>query len=130
MGGVVPGIIMAISLMIMLVFYAKKYNLPRQTVPDFYSCLKGFYRGFITSPYSCYSAWWYLWLGVFTPTEAAAVAVLYALIICVFVMRVLSPKNLVSIFIETAQETAVIGFLVAASSLYGWVFFGLSCGRE
>jgi len=119
-GGVVPGIIMAISLMIMLVFYAKKYNLPRQQFPTFAIVLRGFTEALLPllTPVILLGG---IWSGVFTPTEAAAVAVLYALIISVFVMRVLSSKNLVSIFIETAQETAVIGFLVAASSLYGWV---------
>jgi len=58
---------------------------------------------------------------VFTPTEAAAVAACYALIIGVFVLRVLSLKDIVRVSIETARDTAKIGFLIAGASLYGWV---------
>ena len=62
-----------------------------------------------------------IWLGFVTPTEAAAVAVCYALFIGVIVLRELSWKDLVQAFYETAKETAMIGFVVAASTLYGWV---------
>jgi tripartite ATP-independent transporter DctM subunit len=62
-----------------------------------------------------------IWSGVVTPTEAAAVAVCYALLISVVALRELSFKSLVTVFIETARESAVIGFVIAAASLFGWV---------
>ena len=62
-----------------------------------------------------------IWTGIFTPTEAAGVASLYALLVGVFVLRELSFRDLVEAFTATARETAVIGFLVAGSAFYGWV---------
>jgi tripartite ATP-independent transporter DctM subunit len=56
-----------------------------------------------------------------TPTEAAAVAVCYALLVGGIALRELSLKALANVFIETARESAVIGFVIAAASLFGWV---------
>jgi len=120
LGGVVPGVLMAISLMTMVVFYAKKYNLPRRQFPTFAIAFRSFVESFLPllTPLILLGG---IWLGVFTPTEAAAVAACYALIIGVFVLRVLSLKDIVRVSIETARDTAKIGFLIAGASLYGWV---------
>lgn len=120
LGGVVPGLLMAGTIMVMVAFYAKKHNFPRQPFPTFAIAFRSFTETFLPllTPIILLGG---IWLGVFTPTEAAAVAAFYALIIGVFIMRKLSLKDVVRIFIETAQETAMIGFLVAASALYGWI---------
>jgi tripartite ATP-independent transporter DctM subunit len=62
-----------------------------------------------------------IWTGKFTPTEAAGVAVFYALVLGVVIYRELSLKDIVKLFKETARETAGIGLVVAASSFYGWI---------
>jgi C4-dicarboxylate transporter DctM subunit len=62
-----------------------------------------------------------IWTGWFTPTEAAAVAVAYALILGTLVYRDLTWKDLVDAFIGTAKDTAAIGFIVTAASFYGWL---------
>lgn len=120
LGGVVPGLLMTVILMLMVAFYAKKYDLPRQPFPTFALALRSFLDAFLPllTPVILLGG---IWLGFFTPTEAAAVAVCYALVIGVLVVRELSLKDIVRVFIETARETAMIGFVVAASALYGWV---------
>jgi tripartite ATP-independent transporter DctM subunit len=60
-------------------------------------------------------------LGVFTPTEAAVVAAVYALFISVFVYRELSPRQLYAVFLAAARTTGVIMFLVAASLVSAWL---------
>ena len=62
-----------------------------------------------------------IWSGVFTPTEAAAVAAVYALVLGVLIYRELSLKDVARVFIETARESAIIGIVVATSSFYGWI---------
>jgi tripartite ATP-independent transporter DctM subunit len=62
-----------------------------------------------------------IWFGFFTPTEAAAVAVCYALLIGLLLFRELSLKDVVRVFIETSRETAAIGFIIACATFYGWV---------
>jgi C4-dicarboxylate transporter DctM subunit len=59
--------------------------------------------------------------GIFTPTEAAAVAVAYGLIIGVFVYRDLKLKDLPRVFINTAVSTAVVMFIVATATVFGWL---------
>ncbi|MEW6264106.1 MAG: TRAP transporter large permease [Thermodesulfobacteriota bacterium] len=120
LGGVVPGLIMTAALMIWVAIQAKKHSYPRQPFPTWAIALRSFLAAVIPllAPVILLGG---IWLGFFTPTEAAAVAALYALLVGVWVMRELSLKDLVRVFIETARETAMIAFLVAASAFYGWV---------
>ena len=59
--------------------------------------------------------------GIFTPTEAAAVAVVYGLVIGVFVYKTVKPKDLYRIFIDSASTTATIMFITACASLFAYV---------
>jgi tripartite ATP-independent transporter DctM subunit len=120
LGGVIPGILMAGTMMIMLAYYAKKYHFPREPFPTFVVVLRNFIDAFLPlmTPVILLGG---IWGGFFTPTEAAAVAVFYALIISIFVMRNISIRDFVNILIETARETAVLMFLVAGATIYGWV---------
>ena len=59
--------------------------------------------------------------GIFTPTEAAAVAVAYGLIIGFFVYKELKLKDLPRIFINTASSTAVVMLIVATATLFAWL---------
>ena len=59
--------------------------------------------------------------GVFTATEAAVVATVYALFITMGVYRSLKPDRLVKVFSEAGHLTAVILFCVAAASIFGWL---------
>jgi len=59
--------------------------------------------------------------GVFTPTEAGAVAALYALLTGIFVYRELKLKDLPRILVKTMITTSLILFLVGAAKVFGWV---------
>jgi len=120
LGGVVPGLLMTVALMIMVAVYAKRNHYPRRPFPTFAVATRSFIDAFfpLLTPIILLGG---IWLGVFTPTEAAAVAVCYALIIGLFVIRELKFRDIVRVFIETARETAIIGFVVAASGIFGFV---------
>ena len=60
-------------------------------------------------------------MGVFTPTEAAAVAAVYALFVATVVYRELHWRQLTEVFISAAKTTAVIMFLVAAAMVSAWL---------
>ena len=64
--------------------------------------------------------------GVFTPTEAAAVAVVYSLIIGLFVYREFAVKDLPRIIINAGISTSVVFFVIAASSSFSWL---ITAGR-
>jgi tripartite ATP-independent transporter DctM subunit len=59
--------------------------------------------------------------GVFTPTEAAVVAAVYALLISVFVYKELSFKSIVPLFVSAAKTSAIVMFLVAAAMVSAWL---------
>jgi len=64
--------------------------------------------------------------GVFTATEASAVAVVYALAVSLLVYRQLKLRNLPALFVSAAQTTAALSFLLACASLFSWT---LGIGR-
>jgi tripartite ATP-independent transporter DctM subunit len=116
----VPGLLMTAALMAWVAIQAKKHDYPRQPFPTYATAKKSFADAVIPlmAPVILLGG---IWLGIFTPTEAAGVASVYALTVGVFVLRELGLKDLVKAFTETARETAMIAFLVAASAFYGWV---------
>jgi len=60
-------------------------------------------------------------MGVFTPTEAAVVAAVYALFVAAVVYRELSWRQLIDVFVASARTTAVVMFLVAAAMVSAWM---------
>lgn len=59
--------------------------------------------------------------GIFTATEAGAVAGLYGLLVGMFVYRTLKPGDLIGVFVRASVTTAVALFVIAAASVFGWV---------
>jgi C4-dicarboxylate transporter, DctM subunit len=59
--------------------------------------------------------------GIFTPTEAAAVAVAYSFIVGVFVYKEIKMKDLISIFSKSMIMTSIVMFIIANAGLFGWV---------
>ncbi|MCT8813291.1 TRAP transporter large permease subunit [Glaesserella parasuis] len=59
--------------------------------------------------------------GMFTPTEAGAVATFYALVVSLFVYRELKLKDLYKVLLNAGKTTAVVMFLVAAANVTGWL---------
>ena len=120
LGGVVPGLLMTIGLMAMVTIYARRNKLPREPFPTWARAARTFVDAFLPmmTPVILLGC---IWSGVVTPTEAAAVAVCYALVIGAVALREVTFRDLVGVFVETAKESAVIGFVIAAAALFGWV---------
>ena len=111
---------MTLGLMIMIAIVSKRIDLPRKPVPTLKLLAREFMGAFfpLLTPIILLGG---IWLGFFTPTEAAAVAVVYAFLVTAFVMRELKLKEFINVFIETAKEAGKITIIVAASAFYGWV---------
>ncbi len=120
LGGVVPGLLMTVALMIMVAFYAHQRGYPRSSFPSFQEFLSGASKAFLPmlTPVILLGG---IWSGQFTPTEAASVAVAYALFLGVFVYKELHPRDIGQIFMETARETAAIGIIICAANFFGWL---------
>lgn len=119
-GGMVPGLMMAIALMIMVYYYAIKRNYPRTTFPKPRELWRAFTGAFwpLLTPAILVGG---ILSGIFTPTEASAVAVVYALILSVFVYRELTFRDFIRVLLDTIKESSVILFIVGVSALYGWL---------
>ena len=120
LGGVLPGVVMTLALMTMVWIYARKRNYPRTPFPTFRQVVRAFVDAFLPlmTPTILLGG---IWSGWFTPTEAAAVAVAYALVLGTLIYRELTWKDTLQVFVDSAKDTAALGFIVAAASFYGWL---------
>jgi len=119
MAGVVPGVLMALALMAMVAFAAKREGMVGKQFGGFGQIAKTFFRGFfaLMTPVVILGG---MFSGLFTPTEAAAVACVYALFLGFVVYRTLRVKHLLPILIETAETTGLVMALVMAAGALGW----------
>ena len=119
MAGVVPGVLMALSLMVMVAFAAKREGMVGKKFGGFGQIAKTLFRGFfaLMTPVVILGG---MFSGLFTPTEAAAVACVYALFLGFVVYRTLRVKHLLPILIETAETTGLVMALVMAAGALGW----------
>jgi tripartite ATP-independent transporter DctM subunit len=120
LAGVVPGLLTALFLMIHVYFYARKRNFPRHPRSSLRELWIAFKRAFLAlvTPVIIMGG---IFGGIFTPTEAAAVAAIYALVLGLFIYGDLRFSDLPRIFKEAVNTSAVVGFIVAGASLFSWV---------
>ena len=118
--GVVPGLIMGAGLIIVAVIIGRKFDLkarPRATGKEMWKAFKDAFWGLLM-PLIILGG---IYGGIFTPTEAAAVAVVYGLIIGCFVYKTVKLKDLYRIFIDSISTTATIMFITACASLFAYI---------
>jgi len=120
LAGIVPGLLMGVAIATAWYLVARRENVtppPRATREERWKALR--------------ESTWAMFLpvivlvglkmGVFTPTEAAVVAAVYALAVSLFVYRELRVADLYGLFVRAAKATAVVMFLVAAAMVSAWM---------
>lgn len=120
MAGMIPGLIMGAFLAIATVIVTRgKYlrTLPRAVAALRWKAFKDAFWALIM-PVIILGG---IYGGVFTPTEAAAVACVYGLFVGLLVYRTLKIKDLYQVFLTSARQTSVVMYLVATASLFAWV---------
>jgi TRAP-type transport system large permease protein len=120
MAGIVPGLLLGLSLWITWWWLVRKENIqptPRASMQEVMKSLRDatFALGM---PVIVIVG---LKFGVFTPTEAAVVAAVYALVVSMVIYRELKWSQLYGLFLAAAQTTAIIMFLVAAAMVSAWM---------
>ncbi|MEO8858928.1 MAG: TRAP transporter large permease, partial [Burkholderiaceae bacterium] len=120
-GGVIPGLMMAVALMVAVHLVARKRNLPRGQALPWSAYPRVLARGFLplTLPVVLLGG---IYSGVFTPTEAAAVAALYALFLSSIVYRALSWRRLYEILLESAKTSAAVTLIIASAFVINYCF--------
>ena len=120
MAGIVPGLMLGVALWITWGILAKRENVvspPRRSRQEVMAALRDATFALVLPVIVVVG----LKFGVFTPTEAAVVAAVYALIISVFVYGELKINQLYDLFLAAAKTTSVIMFLVAAAMVSAWL---------
>jgi len=120
-GGFIPGVIMGITLMVTVYIFAVKRNYPREAKrASIGEMWKGFKKAFfaLMAPVIILGG---ILSGVFTPTEAGVVAVVYSFVVTYFVYRTLKLRQFIPMFVGTAVTTALILVIMGAASVFGWL---------
>jgi tripartite ATP-independent transporter DctM subunit len=120
LGGFVPGFIMGIAMMITVYIISDRRGYPRERRATF--------RQFVASGLNAWSAMLCpviiiggIMLGIFTPTEASVVAVIYAIIVTLVVYKEISIRDLPRILWETLEHTIRVMFIISAAGIFGWL---------
>ncbi len=118
--GIGPGILIAVALMFYVWLYAKRHGYGKQDGHDRIPLWPAFKRAWLAllMPVIILGG---IYGGVFTPTEASAVAVVYALFIGIFVYRRLNLATLSHTFHRSVISTAVIMFVIANAGVFGFL---------
>lgn len=120
MAGIVPGVLLGVSLWITWWWLARKEVVtvpPRKTRGEILLALREATWALVLPVIVVFG----LKFGVFTPTEAAVVAAVYAILVSTLVYRELNLKSLVPLFVASAKTSAVVMFLVAAAMVSAWL---------
>jgi tripartite ATP-independent transporter DctM subunit len=118
--GVIPGLVMALTMMIMVTYYAHTRGWHRDAKFSIVALWQTFKRAFLPllTPIILVGG---MTTGVFTPTEAAIAATVYAIFLGMGIYRTLSLKKLIKVSMETAETTALILLIVAGASIFGYL---------
>ena len=118
--GIGAGIVLSLSSIVYIYIFAKRHNIERNKKVSLKEVLK-----------SLKTAWWSLlvpviilggiYTGIFSPTEAAVVSVVYAFVVGFFIYKELTLKTTFETCVDSAITSSQILVLVASAKLFGWV---------
>jgi tripartite ATP-independent transporter DctM subunit len=122
--GLIPGVILGGGLMIMTVVLSYRLPMPLQPRTPLKEVLRLSKRAFLSlmTPVIIVGG---IWSGIFTPTESGAMASIYAIFLGMVVYRDVTPKELLDIFRNTIEFTAIVLFIISVAVLYGWLLVRL-----
>lgn len=120
LGGVIPGTIMGLAMMGLVYVQALRRGFPREPRATLRGLVTAVLQGIppVLAPAILLGG---IYTGFFTPTEAAAVAVLYALFLGMVVYREMGLRELPHLLLRVVENTASIMFIVVTASVFGWI---------
>ncbi len=118
--GIIPGLLLGGCLMIYMLFVARRDGYPREPRASMRNIFTGTLRALpsLVMPLIIIGG---IWGGVFTPTEAAGIAVVYAFMVGFFVYRRLKLSRLYRLLLTSGVEAAVVMLLLGLSEPFAWV---------
>ena len=128
MGGWIPGIMMGLSLVIIIMIECRKKGIQASKAKSSWGqrwkSFREAFWGFLM-PVIIIGG---IYGGVFTPTEAAAVSVVYGLVVGVFIYREVKMKDMIDILVDSGKTTGGIMLIIGAATLFSYVctVFGIA----
>ena len=132
MAGIIPGILVGAALIAVVLIEVHRKNIqstkPRSSAKERWDAFKDAIWAFLM-PVIILGG---IYGGVFTPTEAAAIAAVYGLIVGMFIYREVSLRDMARILVESAKTTGSIMFIIGSATLFSYVctLFGISAAAE
>ncbi len=120
LAGVVPGVLMAVALMVAVYIVARLHKMPRRTGIDWREIMVSGLDSLLSlmTPVIIIAG---IFGGIFTPTEAGVVATAYALVLSMLVYREVSLRDLPAIIWDSLIHTIRVMFVIAAAGFFGWL---------
>ena len=120
LGGIIPGIMMGLSIMVVNYFIATKENLPAHKFVGWWELFQSFIGALLPlgMPFIIVGG---IYGGIFTPTEAAAVAVIYCSIVTILLLRTVRWRQFIDSIVESVAYCSVPLFLVSIAGFIGWL---------
>jgi C4-dicarboxylate transporter, DctM subunit len=119
-GGIIPGLFLSFLLICVNYIMSKKHGYPtedKQTWKERWRTLLDAVWGLLM-PVIILGG---IMTGIFTPTESAAIAVVYGLFVSIFIYKELKLRDIVPIFYKASLNSAMIMLLIAAANPFGWI---------
>jgi C4-dicarboxylate transporter, DctM subunit len=124
--GIIPGTLAGLALIVPTLWLARKHNLgaelSHEPRPPFWSSLWDAALGLFAKVLILGG----LRFGIFTPTEAAVIAVAYGLLLGMVIYRTIKLRDLYTMLVEAAEISAIILTVIALASVFGWALSTLS----
>ncbi|MFY0598215.1 MAG: TRAP transporter large permease [Cyclobacteriaceae bacterium] len=120
LAGAIPGFMLGLGMMAVAYYISRVRNYPKHPKSSIGQIAKGFIDTF-WSLLMTFIILFGIIGGVFTPTEASVIAVLYALLIGVFVYRKLNFKNVLKVTLDSMKTSASLMVLIGFANLFGWI---------
>ncbi|MBA4291094.1 MAG: C4-dicarboxylate ABC transporter permease [Pseudomonas sp.] len=120
MAGVIPGLLLGLALMVAIYIVARKMNLPampRATLREFLTAARKAIWGLLLMVIILGG----IYSGMFTPTEAAAVAAIYAGFVALFVYKDMTVRECPKVLLESGKLTIMLMFIIANAMLFAHV---------
>ncbi len=123
-GGLVPGVLMGLVMCALSWVIARKEGIKAEGSFSFLALIKAFKDSFwaLMTPVIIIGG---IYGGIFTPTEAAAVAAVYGIFVGLFIYRELKLKDFPKIIFQAVMGTTMIMFIVGAAKVFGWMLTNL-----
>jgi len=118
--GILPGVLIGCSLIAVSTYISSKKGSAATTEFSIVDVWRTFRRAIIAlgAPAIILGG---ILFGIFTATESAAVAVVYALVVGIFIYRKIKPKDLVALIIDGAITSSIVMFIIATASVFSWI---------